>query len=196
METAAPRRYTRLAIGLHWAVAVLIFANAGLALSVNHWPDEWVRPVIDTHKSVGITVLGLVLLRILWRAGHPPPPLPQTYRPWERRVSHAAHGLLYLLILAMPVTGWMHDSAWKEAASHPMRLFWTLPWPRIAAIEHLEPALKEHLHDVFGAAHQACAWALFALVALHVAGALKHEIFDGEREIARMWPASKAQGDR
>lgn len=187
-----PDRYSPTAIWLHWSIAALIFANAALAVSIDHWPDDWVRPAIDTHKSIGITVLGLVVLRILWRIGHRPPPLPAAYRPWERTVSHAAHGLLYLLIVAMPLSGWMHDSAWKEAASHPMRLFWLVPWSRIGIIESLEPALKEHLHDLFGAAHEACAWALFALVALHVAGALKHEVLDGEREIARMWPESNS----
>lgn len=196
LETTAPRRYTRIAIGLHWLVAVLIFANTALALSVNSWPDDWVRPVIDMHKSIGITVLGLVILRILWRLGHPPPPLPETYRPWERTVSHAAHGLLYLLILALPLSGWMHNSAWKEAATHPMRLFGLMPWPRIGFIETLEPALKERMHSVLFSVHVAIAWALYALLALHVAGALKHEFFDREREIARMWPASKADGER
>ncbi len=192
-ETEIPRRYTAAAIWLHWLVAVLIFANAALALSVDHWPDEWVRPVIDTHKSIGITVLGLVLLRVLWRLGHPPPPLPKTYRPWERTLSHAAHGVLYLLIVAMPLTGWMHDSAFKDAAKYPMRLFGLVPWPRISFIASLEPATKEHMHDVFGAAHEACAFLLFGLVALHIAGALKHEWIDREREIARMWPPSRAR---
>jgi cytochrome b561 len=194
-ETTAPRRYTRLAIWLHWLVAVLIIANTALILSVKAWPEDWGRPVIDMHKSIGITVLGLVVLRILWRLGHSPPPLPNAYRPWERVVSHAAHGLLYFLILALPLSGWMHDSAWKDAATHPMRLFGVLPWPRIAFIETLEPTLKERMHDSFFAAHEAFAWALYALLALHVAGALKHEFFDREREIARIWPASKADGE-
>jgi cytochrome b561 len=196
IERTAPRRYTRIAIWLHWLVAALIFANMALALSVDAWPDDWVRPVIDMHKSIGITVLGLVVLRILWRLGHPPPPLPMAYRPWERVVSHAAHGLLYVLIVAMPLTGWMHDSAYKDGAAHPIRLFGLVPFPRIGAIENLEPALKEHWHSQFFVAHEACAWALLALVALHVAGALKHELFDREREIARMWPAPKTDGER
>jgi cytochrome b561 len=108
-------------------VAVLILANIFLGLIADHIPDEYVRFVIDLHKSFGITVLGLVLLRILWRIGHPPPPIPAYYSPLERRAAHAAHWLLYVVILALPVTGWMHDSAWKEAASHPMSLYWLVP---------------------------------------------------------------------
>ena len=195
-ERTAPGRYTLLAIWLHWLVAVLIFANTAFILSVDTWPDDWVRPVIDMHKSIGITVLGLVVLRILWRLGHPPPPLPETYRPWERVVSYAAHGLLYCVILALPLSGWMHNSAWKDAAAHPMRLYGLMPWPRIGFIESLEPAFKERMHSVLFSVHVAIAWALYALLALHVAGALKHEFFDREREIARMWPAPKADGDR
>ena len=70
------QRYSGVAIVLHWVIAVLIIANVVLALSVDSLPDGWVRPVIDTHKSIGMTVLGLVLLRILWRISHAPPPLP------------------------------------------------------------------------------------------------------------------------
>jgi cytochrome b561 len=188
---SALRRYSLTAIWLHWLIACLIVANTAIALSANYWPDEWVRPVIDTHKSIGITVLGLVIMRILWRATHPPPPLPSTYRRWERAVSHGAHGLLYLLILALPLTGWMHDSAWKEGPTHPVRLFWLVPWPRIAFVAGLEPELKERMHELFFTMHATCACALYALLALHIAGALRHEFVDRERELARMWPARR-----
>jgi cytochrome b561 len=188
---SAPRRYSLTAIWLHWLIACLIVANTAVALTVDYWPDDWVRPVIDTHKSIGITVLALVLMRILWRATHPPPPLPLTYRGLERVASHGAHGVLYLLILALPLTGWMHDSAWKEGATHPVRLFWLVPWPRIAVIAGLEPGPKERMHDLFFSMHAACAYALYALLALHIAAALKHEFVDRERELARMWPAPR-----
>jgi cytochrome b561 len=187
-------RYSLAAIWLHWLIACLIVANTAIALSVDYWPDEGVRPVIDTHKSIGITVLGLVITRILWRAAHPPPPLPATYHRWERVASRGAHSLLYLLILALPLTGWMHDSAWKEGPTHPVRLFWLIPWPRIALIADLEPGLKERMHDLFFSIHSVCAYALYALLTVHIAGALKHEFLDHEREFARMWPARRDLG--
>jgi cytochrome b561 len=190
----ALRRYSRTAIWLHWLIACLIVANTAVALSAGYWPDDWVRRVIDTHKSIGITVLGLVIMRILWRTTHPPPPLPPSYAPWERVAAHGAHGLLYFVILALPLTGWMHDSAWKEGPTHPVQLFWLVPWPRIALIADLEPGLKERMHDLFFSMHVACACALYALLALHVAGALKHEFVDREREIARMWPGRCGSG--
>ena len=179
-------RYTRTAVVLHWAVAALIVVNVGLAWSVDFLLDEWVRPVIDTHKSTGITVLGLVLLRILWRAGHPPPPMPAHYARWERWSAHAAHGVLYSLILLLPLSGWLHDSAWKDAASHPMRLFGLVPWPRIGFIAGIEPVSKESLHTLFGIFHTAFGYALYVLLVLHIGGALKHQFLDREPELQRM----------
>lgn len=180
-------RYTTTAIWLHWIVAALIVGNTALAWSVDHWPDEWVRPVIDMHKSIGITALGLVVLRVLWRAGHAPPPLPAAYKPWERAASQIAHGALYLFMLALPLSGWMHDSAWKDAATHPMSLFGMVPFPRIGWIAAIEPALKEHLHDIFGATHRWLGYGLDALLAAHVGAALKHQLVDREPELQRMW---------
>ena len=181
-------KYTKTAIWLHWIIAALIVGNTALALGVDHWPDDWVRPVIDTHKSIGITALGLIVLRILWRAGHAPPPLPTAYAAWERSAAHVAHAALYLLILALPLSGWMHDSAWKDAATHPMFLFGAVPFPRMGWIEAIEPVMREHLHDVFGAAHRWIGYALDALLAAHVLAALKHQFVDRESELQRIWP--------
>jgi cytochrome b561 len=72
-----------------------------------------------------------------------------------------------------------------------VRLFWLVPWPRIAVIAGLEPGPKERMHDLFFSMHAACAYALYALLALHIAAALKHEFVDRERELARMWPAPR-----
>ena len=111
-------RYSRTAMILHWLIAAGILCNVALGLSVDFLPDDWIRPVIDTHKSIGITVLGLVLLRILWRVAHRPPPLPKAFPAWERASAHAAHLLLYVLMIGLPLSGWLHDSAWKDAATH------------------------------------------------------------------------------
>jgi len=182
-------RYTKTAMVFHWLVAALIIANVTLAWT---WPllaDEQVRPLIDTHKSIGITVLGLAIMRLLWRLTHRPPAFPTTYQRWERTVSHLVHGLLYVIIFAMPLTGWIMDSAWKDAATHPMYLFGLFEWPRIAYFQHLDPATQDRLHGLFGAGHELGAKALYVLFALHVTGALKHQWIDREPELQRMWPA-------
>jgi cytochrome b561 len=184
----APLRYTRVAIYLHWGIAALMLVNLVLVWFVDDLPDDWVRPAIDTHKSIGITVLGLVLLRVLWRLGHPPPPLPPETSVFDRVGAAIGHGALYFLMFALPLSGWLHDSAWKDAATHPMSLFWLVPWPRIGWIEAIEPGLKEHLHDVFYVYHRWFGYALYGLFALHVGGALKHQWFDRQPELQRMLP--------
>jgi cellulose synthase/poly-beta-1,6-N-acetylglucosamine synthase-like glycosyltransferase/cytochrome b561 len=186
-------RYTRMAIALHWLIAVFIAVNVGLALSVNVLPDSAVRPVIDLHKSMGITVLGLVILRILWRASHRPPAFPAQYSPWERLSAHGVHYALYALMLALPLSGWLHDSAWRDAATHPMHLFGLFEWPRLPFIMTLPAGLKEELHTRFGELHTWLGYGLYGLFALHVGGALKHQWFDREAELQRMLPSPRVE---
>lgn len=181
------QRYTTVAIVLHWIVAVLIVANVALAWT---WPglaDAQVRPAIDLHKSIGITILGLALLRLSWRIGHRPPPLPGGYARWEAASAHIVHWGLYAILFAMPLSGWIMDSAYEKAASTPMYLYGLVQWPRIGFIVALDPATKKAVHDGFGAAHLVISYAVYALVALHLAGALKHQWLDGTRELQRMW---------
>ena len=180
------QRYSRPAIWLHWIVAALLVGNTALGLYAEAAPDDWVRALIDTHKSVGITVLGLAVLRLSWRLSHAPPPLPKTYPLWERWTAHAAHWALYAMVFALPLTGWAHDSAWKGWEAHPMQWFGLFPWPRIGVIAALPPDLKEQWHDTLFAAHEAAAWALYALLAAHILGALKHQWIDGHAELQRM----------
>ena len=175
-------------MALHWLIAAGIIANVTLAWVWPHLADERVRPVIDIHKSIGITVLGLAIMRLLWRVTHRPPASPSTYQRWEIKASHVTHWLLYALIFAMPLTGWIMDSAWKDAATHPMQLFGLFQWPRIGAIMQLEPTARDRVHDLFGAAHVWFSYILYVLFGLHVAGALKHQWVDGEPELQRMVP--------
>ena len=180
-------RYSTPAIVLHWVIAILIFVNIGLAWTWPYVGEASVRPLINNHKSIGITVLGLVLLRILWRIAHRPPDLPAHHQRWERTAAHWTHGILYVLIVAMPLSGWIMDSAYKDAATHPNFYFGLFEWPRIGWIMALDPETKKRVHDVGGAMHSFIAWPIYALVALHIAGALKHQFVDRDREIGRMW---------
>ncbi len=185
------RRYNTTAIVLHWIVAALILINivAGLAGMDDKNPN--VRSIIDLHKSVGLTVLGLVALRILWRMANKPPPMPGTYSQREQRLAHVAHTVLYALILLLPVTGYIHDSAFKLAAQHPIKLYGLVPFPRIGFIEQLDPATKEQVHSVFFAAHVWLGYALYALLALHILGVIKHHAIDREAELQRMLPGRR-----
>jgi cytochrome b561 len=188
---AEPSRYTRTAILLHWLIAALIITNVLLIWTVDLWPEGMARPVINTHKSIGITVLGLALLRWLWRFGHAPPPLPVSYKPWENIASRLVHAGFYVLILALPLSGWAHDSAWKAAAANPFSLYGVIPFPRMSFIMSLDPAIKEHLHTLLGTLHTLFAYVLYAALTLHVGAALKHQFIDREAELQRMLPAAR-----
>ena len=190
-QNAQAFNYSTTAIALHWTIAVLILVNVVLGFGANLVPDEFVRQFVDLHKSIGITVLGLAILRILWRLTHKPPPLPSEYSPLEKLAAHSAHWMLYVLIFAIPISGWLHDSAWKEAATHPVYLYGIIPWPRIGWIQNMEPRAKEHLHTLLLHVHLYLNYALYLLLALHIAGALKHQFWDREPELQRMIPSRR-----
>ena len=180
-------RYTPVAMVLHWLVALLIAMNVALIWSVNYLPDSWVRPAIDTHKSAGVTILGLAVMRVLWRFANPPPPLPASYPRWERISARGVHVALLLLLFGLPLSGWTQDLAWKNAASFPMQWFYLFPWPRISFVLSLEPQTKEIVYAIAGRTHVLLSYALYALFLLHVGGALKHQLIDRKPELQRMW---------
>eukprot|EP01037_Dinobryon_pediforme_P005338 gene5338-5391_t len=184
------QRYTGMAILLHWLVAILVIANLILVWTVDYASDDVGAVMIHTHKSFGITVLGLAILRLLWRWANPPPPLPSGTARLERFAAGTAHVLLYALIFALPLSGWLEDSAWDGAAANPTMLYGLVEWPHIGPIFHMEPAAKERLHTVFETAHTIFGYGLYALLALHLAGALKHQFLDRQPSLQRMWPGT------
>lgn len=188
-------RYNTTAITLHWLVASLLVINVAVGLAAANADDANVRRLVDLHKSLGLTALGLVLLRILWRLAHKPPPMPQTYSRLERFGAHAAHVLLYAVMLLLPLTGYIHDSAWKLAATHPIILYGLVHFPRIGFIEALDPTTKEKIHSIFSATHVYLSYALYGLVGLHLLGVAKHHAIDHEEELQRMLPATYRRPD-
>ncbi|MEO5867098.1 MAG: cytochrome b [Sphingomonas sp.] len=178
-------RYTKTAIWLHWLVAIGVITNIALAWTWDYVADDQVRPLINTHKAIGVTVLGLAILRLLWRLTHTPPAIPVSYAKWEVVTAHTVHWGLYLIIFAMPLTGWIMDSAYKDAATHPMSYFGLFQWPRLGFIMDLPADSKKWVHDTFGTAHELIAKLVYALVVLHVAGALRHQM-RGAKELQRM----------
>jgi cytochrome b561 len=180
------RRYTRVAIVLHWAIAALILFN----LSVGFFMEGFAQPlrgtVVRLHVSSGITVLALTAVRVLWRLAHKPPPLPAGMKRWERSAAHLAHGFLYVLMMALPLTGWSIVSAHPPGPGVGARV-WNL-WlvPPIGPISHIDPAHQKLVHDRFVEFHSFLGWSMLALLVLHVAGALKHQFVDHQPELARM----------
>jgi cytochrome b561 len=181
-----PARYTGTAIALHWIIAILMIVNVGLAWAWPIAPDEAVRPLINNHKSIGITLLALVTMRLLWRATHKPPALPDHHKPWEKRAAHAVHMLLYVIMFALPLSGWIMDSAWEKAADNPNFWFGLFEWPRLGFIMGMDAVEKKQIHGLFHEVHEISGFILYLLVVLHVGGALKHQFIDKDRELARM----------
>jgi cytochrome b561 len=179
-------RYRAAAIWLHWLVAVLIVAELAIGWYMNdamvdHSPPQ--EAMERFHVSLGFTVFALILLRIAVRLANRPPPLPPEMPGWERRLAHAVHALFYVLMLALPLTGWALTSTHRG----PVEL-WGLPMPRLVGFAPALPgqsravgmALKE-IHNEW------LPWITVANLALHVAGALKHQL-DGHPVLWRMAP--------
>jgi cytochrome b561 len=172
---------------LHWIVAILIFALIAVGLYIPTisddpaWNDYKMR-VYDVHKWTGILVLVLALGRLALRLRRPVAPDPGLL-PWERTLSKVVHGSLYALMIAMPLLGWTSSSA----LGFPVVWFGVLPLPDLVP-RHTE------LGFALLRAHQTLAWALIALLALHVAGALWHAVVRKDGVLRRM-TGGAAPGD-
>ena len=170
------KRYSKIAIGLHWAIALLIFSAFPIGLYMH---DLKLSPtklhLYSYHKWIGITVLMLAVLRVLWRATHKPPALHLAR--WQEVASGIVHGFLYLLILAVPMTGWLMSSA-KGVKTVWLGIF---PLPDLVA---KDKALDHILSNV----HTALNYTLLVLVVLHIAAALKHHFVDRDDVLLRMLP--------
>jgi cytochrome b561 len=186
----APARrstYSSVAIALHWLIAILMLTNIALAWYFGTLKGPDAIPPIQLHKSIGITVLLLTLLRIGWRLTHAAPPLPPEMKGWEKFAAKATHFVFYLLMLGMPLSGWAMVSASPLIKVHPTVLYGVVPWPAVPF-----PGFdSDHLHDahkLLEKTHGLLAWVAYATIALHVAAALKHQVIDRDDVLSRMIP--------
>ena len=163
---------------LHWLIVLMILGmgSVGLVMTeMRNSPDK--IQVYLLHKSFGLTVLALITLRLLWRlyAGTPRP-VPGTPR-WQERIASLTHGALYVLVFAMPISGWVLNSA----AGFPLRWFGLFNLPAIAGKSE---SLRELAEDV----HEWLFWTLIAVALVHAAAALYHHVFRHDATLARMLP--------
>ena len=143
---AGARRYAVVAILLHWLIAAAIALQIVLSSRMDGPPTPETFAVTQLHKSIGVTILLASLLRLGWRLLNPPPPLPQTLAPWERRLAHATHIGLYAVMIGMPLTGWIMVSSSRIVL--PTLLYGTIPWPMIPGLPDLEPPAKRIWHEI------------------------------------------------
>jgi cytochrome b561 len=171
-------RWGSLSQFLHWLIVALIALQAALGLTGMMLPLGMQKlAVLARHKSIGITILGLAMLRLLWRWLNPTPPLPSNLKPHERFLAHSTHAALYVLLFAMPLTGWIMSSARGFPVS----------WFNLIQLPDLVPK-SETLYDAMVTTHATLAIALALTVALHIAGALKHHFVLKDDTLRRMLP--------
>ena len=182
MEPVALERYGRVAIAFHWTIALLILVNWPLGHFAEAIEAQLGANVVPLHKSIGLTVLALSLIRAGWRLAHPAPPLPASLPRWRARMAGAVHAGLYLLIIAVPLAGWLRTSPNR----HPLEWFGLFGVPKFP-IEKGSAAA-----DAAASAHTLLAWALLLLVAVHVAAALHHQFRLRDRLLLRMMPTRSA----
>ena len=170
-------RYTSVAIALHWFMVIAVIGMLGVGLWMNELKNSPFKIEIYTwHKWTGLTILALAVIRVLWRVHRPPPPLPPMPR-WQELGAEGSHYLLYGLLFAMPLTGWLMNSA----AGFP------LTWFGLFKV----PALISKSRDAFefwGETHEILSRVLIGLIVLHFAAALKHHFISRDGVLSRMLP--------
>jgi len=169
-------RYPAPAIVLHWLVALLIFMGFPLGIYMVDLPLSPDKlKLYSYHKWIGVTVFLLVAIRLSWRLTHTPPPLPDSIAAWQRRASAIVHGLLYLLMFAIPLSGWLMSSA----KGFQTVWFGVLPLPDLIGKD-------KALGDLLAEVHKTLNFTLLALVVLHVGAALQHHFIDRLPFLQRM----------
>ncbi|MEI7606988.1 MAG: cytochrome b [Rhodospirillaceae bacterium] len=184
----ASNRYDTVAMILHWltAAAVLGLLVAGMTMTRLQPGSALQFSLYQLHKSVGITVLALTLIRIGWRLAHRPPVLPETMPGWERRAAAAGHLALYGLLLVLPLTGWAVVSV--SPFNIPTVLYGLMPWPHLPGLATLPPADKHAAEAVLKQLHDAGAWTMLGLLAVHVGAAVRHLLWLRDGVMERMLP--------
>ena len=189
--------YTKTAVVLHWLIAIAIFGMFALGWFMTDLPKEGPKQMaydvfnwgiytwqlaeeasprtfyFNLHKSIGITLFVLIVLRILWRVTHKPPKLLSTYKTWERKLANATHHFLYLLMVAMPISGLIMAVSSKYGVK----------WFGLPFVKGLD---NKNLRDIFKETHEIVAVLILVMLVLHIGGALKHKFIDKDDTLKRM----------
>lgn len=176
-------RYDRVAIALHWLIGVALFAQVAFGFLLDEIAPRGTPArsgVINLHKSFGIVLALLIIVRLAWRLAHRPPRWPESMPHWQRRAAEFVHRMLYVCMLVMPLSGYVASNFSK----HGVKFFGTPlpPWG---------PDLPQ-VYSLFNGIHIVTAYVFTALIAAHVAAALKHALVDRDGVFSRIWPSPRA----
>jgi len=180
-EPLTADRYGRLAIALHWLIGAALLAQIGFG-----WALDAIAPrgtparagVINLHKSVGIALAVLILVRLGWRLTHRPPRWPSGLARWQRRAAALSHRGLYACMVVMPLSGYVASNFSRFGIK-----FFGVAWPAWGPD-------SPTLYALFNRVHIVTAWLFCALIALHVLAAFKHRLVDRDTVLSRMWPGA------
>lgn len=184
---ATPAHYTGTAIALHWLIAVVLLGQFAFGLALEDIPRGTPERgyVVNLHKSIGILIGLLILLRLAWRLTHKPPPLPDTMAPWQRRAAWFSHAALYTCMVALPLSGYLASNF----SRHGIKFFNTVRWAPWGPDD-------KTLYAIFNGAHHVAALLLAIFVTVHVLAVAKHMLIDRDRLLLRMWPQRAAPADQ
>lgn len=178
MPESPSLRYGAIAQSAHWLTALLLIGSFSLGYVMTDMAMSPTRlKLFSYHKWIGVTIFMLVFLRLLWRLAVKPPPLPETMAPWERHLATLTHGLLYVLLFAVPLSGWMMSSA---KGFQTVYLGW-LPIPDLIG-------KNRELGRTLQTTHEILTSVMLGIIAMHVAAALKHHVINRDGVLLRMLP--------
>ncbi|MBU1236772.1 MAG: cytochrome b [Gammaproteobacteria bacterium] len=178
------KRYTTTAIGLHWLMAALILVLFAVGQYMTDLPLSPTKlQIYSWHKWGGVTAFLLVFFRVVWRTTHRPPPLPSTMPRWQQVAAHGGHAALYLLMFAIPLSGWLMSSAKGFQTVY----LGVLPIPDLLA-------KNKEFGDVLKEVHETLNFLMIVIVAGHVAAALKHHFIDRDDILVRIAPHRSRKG--
>lgn len=169
-------RYSKVAITLHWLMALMIVGNLAGGFLNDYVPKEGGQRalVMGLHMSFGLSIIVLTLVRLGWRLANPPPPLPAYFTSGERVLARASHWSFYAAMLALPFTGW----ALTNRNDLPLMYFGLFEVPKFG----LDKVTARDVGDI----HETLGWAMLGLLALHIAAIIKHVVMDRDSLLPRM----------
>lgn len=179
MSNRTSSKYSKIAISLHWIIAILIVTNVTLASMAEDLPRAAKGAFMNPHKAIGVSILVFSLVRLFWRIGHRPPALPNAIAGWQAKLGRTVHAIFYFLIIAVPITGWLMVAAAPGAPPVDFFGLFTIDFP---------VSESKSLSGVGHEGHEILTKPLVVLIFLHVIAALKHQFIDRLPFIQRMWP--------
>ena len=187
-------RYSTVAIILHWLIAALLLSNLWLGLAMGAQHGSLKLNTLQWHQSIGVSILLFSVLRLVWRLANPPPPEAPGVAHWEKTASGLVHFCFYVVMIGMPLSGWLALSAAPRGAAmvlYRVGGFHGLPWPHLPISADLSADRRRALTSAAGAVHLLLSYGAYVLIALHLLGALKHQLFNRNPVLPRMLPFFK-----